>query len=85
LLAEGGKGPSGRLLAIREASDESSGQCPAWKNDRELYSMLFAREIVLDTGLSHGFLYRPLPEWVGPVVEWAGARQQDVEKEKSRD
>ncbi len=33
-----------------------------------------AREIVVHTGLGHGFLYRPLPEWLNPVVEWAGAR-----------
>lgn len=26
------------------------------------------------TGLAHGFLYRPLPEWVDPVVEWALAK-----------
>jgi hypothetical protein len=29
------------------------------------------REILLDTGLRHGFLYRPLREWVEPVVDWA--------------
>jgi hypothetical protein len=26
---------------------------------------------VLDTGLGHGFLFRPVPEWVEPVVAWA--------------
>ncbi len=71
LLVEEGKGPSGHLLSIREASDDSSGPCPPWKNDAGSRSRLFAREIVLNTGLSHGFLYRPLPEWVGPVAEWA--------------
>ena len=37
-------------------------------------STLEAREIVLHTGLGHGFLYRPLPEWVDPVTEWAFAK-----------
>lgn len=32
-----------------------------------------ARELVLDTGLRHGFLYRPLPAWVEPVARWADA------------
>lgn len=73
LLADEGKRPSGRMLAIREASDDLVGPCGRWK-DEESPSGLVAREIVLNTGLSHGFLYRPLPEWVAPVAEWAGAR-----------
>ena len=74
LLASEGKGPRGHLLAIREASDDVVGPCLPWKNDPDSPSRLSAREIVVNTGLSHGFLYRPLPEWVGPVAEWAGAR-----------
>ena len=27
-----------------------------------------------DTGLRHGFLYRPLSEWMGPVIRWARSR-----------
>ena len=73
LLADEGKAPSGHLLSIREASDESSSPCPSWRDDLAAGSPLVAREIVLDTGLRHGFLYRPLPEWLDPVVEWAHA------------
>ena len=29
----------------------------------------------IHTGLSHGFLYRPMPEWVNPAAEWAGAAE----------
>ncbi|HEV2802947.1 MAG TPA: alpha/beta hydrolase [Pyrinomonadaceae bacterium] len=29
------------------------------------------KEIVVKLGLGHGLLYRPLPEWVDPVIEWA--------------
>jgi dienelactone hydrolase len=71
LLAEEGRSPAGRVLSVREASDDSTSSCASWKNDREPRSRLAAREIVLHTGLGHGFLYRPLPEWVKPVVEWA--------------
>jgi pimeloyl-ACP methyl ester carboxylesterase len=74
LLADEGKGPSGHVLSIREATDDSTGACKPWKTDADSRSLLVAREIVVNTGLSHGFLYRPLPEWVNPVVEWAGAR-----------
>ena len=71
LQADEGKSPSGHVLSIREATDDSTGACKPWKNDSR--SPLVAREIVVDTGLSHGFLYRPVPEWVDPVIEWAGA------------
>ncbi len=73
LLAEEGKGPRGRLLFIREASDDLVAPCPPWRDDLGSSVPVVAREIVLETGLSHGFLYRPLPEWVNPVVEWAEA------------
>jgi hypothetical protein len=74
LLADEGKAPIGHVLSIREATDDSTGACKPWKTDLDSRSLLVARETVVDTGLSHGFLYRPLPEWVNPVVEWAGAR-----------
>lgn len=73
LLADEGKGPSGRLLSIREASDDLTGPCPSWKNDPRSPSSPLTSEVVLHTGLSHGFLYRPLPEWVDLVVKWAKA------------
>lgn len=73
LLAEEEKGPSGRFLFIREASDELVGPCPPWRDDLGSSAPAVAREIVLETGLSHGFLYRPLPEWVAPVADWAEA------------
>jgi hypothetical protein len=73
VLADGGKAPSGHLLAIREASDDLGGPCPSWSEETKPGSTFTAREIVVKTGLGHGFLYRPLPEWVNPVVDWAGA------------
>ena len=76
LLADEGKAPSGHLLSIREASDDSTGRCQPWSNDVEPGSPLVVRELVLDTGLGHGFLYQPLPEWVNPVVEWASAASE---------
>lgn len=73
LAKDEGKAPSGHILAIRELSDELTAGCPAWKPDAKAPALV-AREVVLNTGLSHGFLYRPIPEWVKPVLEWAEAR-----------
>jgi hypothetical protein len=61
--------PRGRLLGIREASDDLAGPCDA----------LFARsqsgadqkEIVLALGGGHGAFYRPRPEWIDIVAAWA--------------
>jgi hypothetical protein len=72
IFSEEGKTPAGRLLSIREASDEITEPCVPWKKDGQ--PGLVVREIVLHTGLRHGFLYRPLPGWVNPAVEWARAR-----------
>jgi hypothetical protein len=74
MVAREGRGPSGHLLSIREASDNVTEPCPSWKNASGRSPSLDAREIVLHTGLAHGFLYRPLPEWVDPVAEWALAK-----------
>jgi hypothetical protein len=30
------------------------------------------KEIELKLGLGHGILYKPMEEWIGPTVEWAG-------------
>jgi hypothetical protein len=74
LAAEQGIGPGGRLLAIREGSDELSNPCPAWKGDPKAPNLM-AREIVLNTGLRHGFLYRPLPEWLNPIADWVDQKE----------
>jgi hypothetical protein len=74
ILAREARGPSGHVLSVREASDELTEPCPSWKNDPGRLPSLEASEIVLHTGLAHGFLYRPLPEWVDPVAEWASAK-----------
>ena len=71
LLAEHGRKPAGRFLAFREKSDELSEPCEAWTEKAASGAPLAVREIVLHTGQHHGFLYRPLPEWVEPLVAFA--------------
>lgn len=74
LVEEYGLAPAGRMLTVRDTSDETSEPCPAWKDDPARYPMLRAQEVVIATGQSHGFLYRPLPEWVEPFAGWAALR-----------
>jgi hypothetical protein len=63
--------PRGRLLSLREASDDLVGSCEALfeRNTEE-----GARwEITLELGGGHGAFYRHRSEWVDPVVDWANS------------
>lgn len=68
-LNDSGLNLNGRVLSIYDASDEGAGTC----------QKLFARsaglkqsdEVKLNLKLGHGFIYRPLKEWVEPAVAWA--------------
>jgi pimeloyl-ACP methyl ester carboxylesterase len=93
LATDEGRAPAGHILSIREKSDELSEPCPAWTGASAAGSAgapgaapaaapdLVAREIVLDTGLRHGFLYRPLPEWVDPVAAWARGEERGQKRD----
>lgn len=64
----------GKVLSIYDSADyEYSGSC------EELFSFSEANgglsqhnEIVLNIGTGHGILYKPLDEWIMPIVQWAG-------------
>jgi hypothetical protein len=58
----------GRVLSIYEASDDSQ-TCQEFFDRSSGLSK--KKEIELKTGLGHGFIYRPLKEWVGPTIDWA--------------
>jgi len=60
--------PRGRLLGLREASDELVRPCETLF-DRATGGE--RREVVTELGGGHGAFYRPRPEWVEPVVGWA--------------
>ena len=62
----------GQVLSIYEASDSFGGTCePLFRQSKELGTH---REIRLETGLRHGFLYRPIPEWIEPALAWSRGR-----------
>jgi hypothetical protein len=62
----------GNVLLIYDSGDEFAGTC------QELFSFSKGKgisrhdEIILNVGAGHGILYRPLNEWIIPVVQWAG-------------
>lgn len=57
----------GHFLSIIESSDPH-GTCSAiFKNRKYLTS---TKEIMLHTGMSHGFFYKGYKHWIDPVIEW---------------
>ena len=59
----------GDVLSIYEASDPTGQTCrPLFERSPQLGDR---KEIRLETGLKHGFLYKPLEAWIGPALAWA--------------
>jgi hypothetical protein len=63
---------SGNVLSIYDSNDPYGGTCQDLFAFSEGKGLARHDEIVLNLGLSHGLLYRPLDEWVLPTIEWAG-------------
>jgi hypothetical protein len=59
----------GRLLSLRESSDELVGSCEGLLERSP--SPHDHREILLELGGGHGAFYRPRSEWVDLVADWA--------------
>ena len=65
----------GDVLSIYEATDAIGQSCaPLFERSKGLGRR---GEVRLETGLRHGFLYRPLPQWVDPAAGWALRRSID--------
>lgn len=62
----------GRFLSIVEATDPH-GSCAAIFEKRKNISRF--NEITLNTGLSHGFIYKGYKEWIDPLVSWFRRRE----------
>jgi hypothetical protein len=58
----------GNVLFISERTDKP-GSCQRFRDDGKGINDYNAIEV--NTGLKHGFLYRPMKEWIDPAVEWA--------------
>ncbi|MGH1433032.1 MAG: alpha/beta hydrolase [Lewinella sp.] len=62
----------GNILTIYECSDRFGVSAIRRKETSNLPIPRF-EEIELNTGLGHGFLFKPLPEWIVPTIKWAKA------------
>ncbi len=60
----------GHILSIHERSDELGKTCKGMQDAKGNRITRF-KEIELNTGLKHGFLYKAMPEWLDPSVKWA--------------
>jgi hypothetical protein len=58
----------GNVLSIYEKSDLAQS-CADYRRDAT--GIRGWNEIELNTGLHHGFLFRPLKEWMEPTIAWA--------------
>lgn len=60
----------GNILTIYESSDSNGVSAIERKQTSKLKIKHF-KEVELNTGLKHGFLYKPLKEWMEPCKKWA--------------
>lgn len=61
----------GNFFSIYETSDDP-GSCEQLLNN-DICKKRF-KELALNMGNSHGFLYKPYPEWMNPLSEWINNR-----------
>jgi len=60
----------GNILTIYEKSDPFGVSALERKKTSSCEIKHF-KEIELNTGMGHGFLFKPLKEWIKPTVKWA--------------
>ena len=60
----------GNILTIYDKSDEFGVSAIERKN-KSTCKIKHFKEIELHNGLRHGFLFKPLKEWIEPAIKWA--------------
>ncbi|GAB5410075.1 MAG: hypothetical protein BalsKO_24400 [Balneolaceae bacterium] len=60
----------GNILTIYEKSD-SLGVSALERKKTSSCEVNYFKEIELDTGMGHGFLFKPLKDWIVPIKKWA--------------
>jgi len=66
---------TGNILSIYEQSDDIGESCINFKN-KAPGTINHYKEIEINTGLQHGFLFKPLPQWIKPAIAWANGNYQ---------
>ena len=62
----------GNVLSIYDHADELAGSCQELFSFSEGKGISNHEEVALNVGSGHGILYKPLDEWITPVIQWAG-------------
>ncbi|WP_037317922.1 hypothetical protein [Salegentibacter sp. Hel_I_6] len=60
----------GNILNIYEKTDPFGVSAKARKTSSTCELSHF-KEIELNTGIGHGFIFKPMEEWIKPTIEWA--------------
>ena len=60
----------GNILTIYEKSDPF-GVSALKRKKTSSCKIEYFKEIELNTGMGHGFLFKPLKEWIEPTIKWA--------------
>ncbi len=60
----------GNILTIYEKSD-AYGVSAISRKETSTCEIKHFKEIELNTGMGHGFLFKPLNEWIEPTLKWA--------------
>lgn len=60
----------GNILTIYERSDPF-GVSALERKKSSTCEIKHFKEIELNTGMGHGFLFKPLEEWIEPTIKWA--------------
>ncbi len=70
-LQQNGISLYGNVLSIYDSADTLAGSCQDLFSFSEGKGLSKHNEIVLNVGTGHGILFKPLDEWIVPVVQWA--------------
>jgi len=62
----------GNVLSIYDSTDDLAGSCQELFSFSEGKGISKYNEVVLNVGTGHGVLFKPLEEWIMPVIQWAG-------------
>lgn len=60
----------GNVLSIYDEKDDLAGSCSKYFDFCKGKGLKSYTEIQLKVGTGHGILYKPLKEWIQPIVEW---------------
>lgn len=63
----------GNILTIYEKTDPF-GVSAIERKENSTCEIEHFKEIHLNTGMGHGFLFKPLKEWINPTINWANEK-----------